>query len=203
MKPKPIRLYFRVAMLLLMLLTTMTAWAAKETRTVTFYMDGCTSERTILQDNHTLVSGGGMVLYYSSNVPNSNYIQLTNDDGRKITNFRLSVIQNEADIKFTNLEGTVKSVELTNFTFYNSGMQMYVGLDKTNPSTLLHLQGTTNDYDFPSNDTNASTNSATFVGNLDVSATNQLKTTLRFQGYYAKDEDGWVNFQRGDAEASF
>ena len=162
-------------MLLLMLLTTMTAWAAKETRTVTFYMDGCTSERTILQDNHTLVSGGGMVLYYSSNVPNSNYIQLTNDDGRKITNFRLSVIQNEADIKFTNLEGTVKSVELTNFTFYNSGMQMYVGLDKTNPSTLLHLQGTTNDYDFPSNDTNASTNSATFVGNLDVSATNQLK----------------------------
>ena len=175
MKPKPIRLYFRVAMLLLMLLTTMTAWAAKETRTVTFYMDGCTSERTILQDNHTLVSGGGMVLYYSSNVPNSNYIQLTNDDGRKITNFRLSVIQNEADIKFTNLEGTVKSVELTNFTFYNSGMQMYVGLDKTNPSTLLHLQGTTNDYDFPSNDTNASTNSATFVGNLDVSATNQLK----------------------------
>ena len=29
------------------------------------------------------------------------------------------------------------------------------------------------------------------------------ETTLRFQGYYAKDEDGWVNFQRGDAEASF
>ena len=29
------------------------------------------------------------------------------------------------------------------------------------------------------------------------------KTTLRFQGYYAKDEDGWVNFQRGDAEPSF
>ena len=29
------------------------------------------------------------------------------------------------------------------------------------------------------------------------------ETTLRFQGYYAKDEDGWVNFQRGDAEPSF
>ena len=28
-------------------------------------------------------------------------------------------------------------------------------------------------------------------------------TTLRFQGYYAKDEDGMVNFLRGDAEASF
>ena len=166
---KRILLFFFAALLTM----AQTAWAAKETRTVTFYMDGCTSTTT-MQDNHTLVSEG-MVLYYSSNVPNSNYIQLTNNDGRKITNFRLSVIQNEADIKFTNLEGTVKSVELTNFTFYNSGMQMYVGLDKTNPSTLLHLQGTTNDYDFPSNDTNASTNSATFVGNLDVSATNQLK----------------------------
>lgn len=29
------------------------------------------------------------------------------------------------------------------------------------------------------------------------------ETTLRFQGYYAKDEDGWMNFQRGDAEPSF
>ena len=28
-------------------------------------------------------------------------------------------------------------------------------------------------------------------------------TTLRFQGYYAKDEDGMVNFLRGDAEPSF
>ena len=165
--------YNLILILAAVLTMAQTAWAATETKTVTFYMDGCTSTTT-MQDNHTLVSEG-MVLYYSSNVPNSNYIQLTNDDGRKITNFRLSVIQNEADIKFTNLEGTVKSVELTNFTFYNSGMQMYVGLDKTNPSTLLHLQGTTNDYDFPSNDTNESTNSATFVGNLDVSATNQLK----------------------------
>jgi len=173
MKTKVKLSFHLILTLATMLMMAQTAWAAKETRTVTFYMDGCTSTTT-MQDNHTLVSEG-MVLYYSSNVPNSNYIQLTNNDGRKITNFRLSVIQNEADIKFTNLEGTVKSVELTNFTFYNSGMQMYVGLDKTNPSTLLHLQGTTNDYDFPSNDTNASTNSATFVGNLDVSATNQLK----------------------------
>ena len=29
------------------------------------------------------------------------------------------------------------------------------------------------------------------------------ETTLRFQGYYAKDEDGMVNFLRGDAEPSF
>ena len=110
MKPKPIRLYFRVAMMLLMLLTTMTAWAAKETRTVTFYMDGCTSGRTTLQDDHTLVSGG-MVLHYSNKTPDLDKIQLTTNGGRKITTFRRSVIQCEGVIEFTNLEGTVKSVD--------------------------------------------------------------------------------------------
>ena len=29
------------------------------------------------------------------------------------------------------------------------------------------------------------------------------ETTLRIQGYYVKDPDGWVNYQRGEAEPSF
>ena len=29
------------------------------------------------------------------------------------------------------------------------------------------------------------------------------ETTLRFQGHYVKDEDGWVSFLRGNAEPSF
>ena len=28
-------------------------------------------------------------------------------------------------------------------------------------------------------------------------------TTLRIQGYYVKDPDGWMNFQRGEAESGF
>ena len=28
-------------------------------------------------------------------------------------------------------------------------------------------------------------------------------TTLRFQGYYVKDPDGWINYQRGPAEPGF
>ena len=28
-------------------------------------------------------------------------------------------------------------------------------------------------------------------------------TSLRFQGYYVKDPDGWINFHRGEAEPSF
>jgi hypothetical protein len=27
--------------------------------------------------------------------------------------------------------------------------------------------------------------------------------SLRFQGYYVKDPDGWINFHRGEAEPSF
>lgn len=28
-------------------------------------------------------------------------------------------------------------------------------------------------------------------------------TSLRFQGYYVKDPDGWVNYKRGEAEPGF
>ena len=28
-------------------------------------------------------------------------------------------------------------------------------------------------------------------------------TTLRIQGYYVKDPDGWINYQRGPSEPSF
>ena len=165
--------------LVVMLTMAQTAWAATETKAVTFYMDGCTSGRTTLQDDHTLVSGG-MVLHYSNKTPDLDKIQLTTNGGRKITTFRRSVIQCEGVIEFTNLEGTVKSVEVTNFAFNNSGMQMYIGLDKNNTSTLLHLHGDNSDYDFPSNDSNKPTNSATFEGSIDVSATNPL--TIMFSG---------------------
>ena len=29
------------------------------------------------------------------------------------------------------------------------------------------------------------------------------ETTLRFEGFYFKDEDGWITFQRGEAESGF
>ena len=156
----------------MLLIATQTAWAKTETRTATWYMDGGTSGSTTLQDDHTLVSRG-MVLKYVPASTELDKIVLTNNDGRKQTSFNRSV--KNAYIEFTNLEGTVKSVELTNFIFYDSGMQMYVGLNKDNTSTLLHLQGTANDYDFPSNDNYDFSNSVTFEGNLKVSSANPLR----------------------------
>ena len=158
--------------LVVMLTMAQTAWAKTETRTAIWYMDGGTSGKTMLQDDHTLVSGG-MVLKYVPASPNIDKIAFTNKGGRKQTYFNRSV--NNAYIEFTNLEGNVKSVELTNFIFYDSGMQMYVGLNKDNTSTLLHLQGTVNDYDFPSNDNYDFSNSVTFEGNLEVSSANPLR----------------------------
>lgn len=155
-----------------LLMMVQMAWAGTETRTATWYMDGGTSGITTLQDDHTLVSGG-MELKYVPTSPNLDKIVLTNNGGRKQTSFNRSV--NNAYIEFTNLEGTVKSVELTNFIFYDSGMQMYVGLNKDNTSTLLHLQGTANDYDFPSNDNYDFSNSVTFEGNLEASSANPLR----------------------------
>jgi hypothetical protein len=29
------------------------------------------------------------------------------------------------------------------------------------------------------------------------------ETTLRIRGYYFNDEDGWANYQRGDAEPNY
>ncbi|MDO4994336.1 MAG: hypothetical protein Q4E32_04970 [Bacteroidales bacterium] len=191
MKPKPIRLYFRVAMMLLMMLTTMTTWATTETRTVTFYMDGGASGNTSAQDDWTLVSSG-KTLHWSNNDPDNNKISLNSNS--KTTSFRTNVITCNGVIEFLNLEGTVKSVELTNFNFRSSGMQMYIGLNKNNTSTLLHLQGTTNDYDFPSNGTSNYSNSATFEGSVTVSKSNPLKIMFSSE---VQDPSGGFVFKNG------
>ena len=175
---KSFRKTFNLILTLVAMLTmAQTAWAATETKTVTFYMDGCTSTTT-LQDNWTLVSSEGKVLHYSNNATADNYITLS--DKYKRTSFRVNIITCEGIIEFTNLAGIVTKVELTNFQFRDSGMQMYVGLDKADNSKLLHLQGNNSDYDFPSNSLSSETNSATFEGSLDVSATSPLK--IMFSG---------------------
>ena len=176
MKTK-VKLSFHLILTLALWLMAQTAWAATETKTVTFYMDGCTSTTT-LQDNWTLVSSEGKVLHYSNNATADNYITLS--DKYKRTSFRVNIITCEGIIEFTNLAGIVTKVELTNFQFRDSGMQMYVGLDKADNSKLLHLQGNNSDYDFPSNSLSSETNSATFEGSLDVSATSPLK--IMFSG---------------------
>ena len=58
---------------------------------------------------------------------------------------------------------------------------MYVGLDKNDNSTLLHLAGNANDYDFPSIDTQELGN-ATFEGSVSVSSSSPLKIMFSSSG---------------------
>ena len=176
-----------------MLTMAQTAWAATETRTVTFYMDGGASGNTSMQDDWTLASSG-KTLHWSNDDPDNN--KITWRSNKKIADFRSNVIECNGVIEFPNLEGNVKSVALTNFHFTKSGMQMYVGLDKNNNSTLLHLHGTTNDYDYPSNNDASTTyaNSATFEGSVAVSASNRLKIMFSSNG---EENEGAFAFKDG------
>lgn len=168
-----VKLSFNLILTLAVMLTmAQTAWAATIEETVTFYMDGGASGNTSVQDDWTLASSG-KTLHWSNNNPSQN--KLSWGDNKASFYSSVNEIKCNGVIEFPNLEGTVKRVELTNFRFYWSGMQMHVGLNKNNTSTLLHLQGATNDYDFPSSDISKYTNSATFEGSVAVSSSNPLK----------------------------
>ena len=184
-------LFHLILTLVAMLMMAQTAGAATETRTVTFYMDGGASGNTSAQDDWTLVSSG-KTLHWSNDDPDNNKISLSSK--YQTTSFRTNVITCNGVIEFLNIEGIVKSVELTNFDFRSSGMQMYIGLNKNNTSTLLHLQGTTNDYDFPSNGTSNYSNSATFEGSVTVSKSNPLKIMFSSE---VEDPSGSFRFKNG------
>ena len=178
-------------MMLLMLLTTMTAWAATktETRTAIWYMDGGASGNTIVQGTHVLNSGG-MTLEYKNNNTAANTIYMNTSNNQVV--FRLNIISCEGFLEFTNLQGTVKKVEFTNVRFYND-MQMYVGKDKNDNSTLLHVAGNASDYDFPSIDSQEPGN-ATFEGSLAVSPSSPLRIMFSSSN---SETSGYFGFRDG------
>ena len=105
-------LFHLILTLVAMLMMAQTAGAATETRTVTFYMDGGASGNTSAQDDWTLVSSG-KTLHWSNDDPDNNKISLSSK--YQTTSFRTNVITCNGVIEFLNIEGIVKSVELTNF----------------------------------------------------------------------------------------
>ena len=88
MKPKPIRLYFRVAMMLLMLLTTITAWATDSvTKTYAFSTMTTSNGNTISANDPEDNNSSKAIIFaqdgnsHISNVTSSNYIQIANMSG--------------------------------------------------------------------------------------------------------------------------
>jgi len=168
------------------------AWAGTttETRTVTFYLNGGTSGSTTLADEGWTLVSGGIRLHYNNNATSSNKILLFPNNNQ--TTLGSSILGCNGFFEFPNLEGTVKSVAFTNFILAYAGTQMYVGLDKSNNSTLLHLAGNATDYDF-SGDSDFSLHSATFEGSQVVSASNPLK--IMFSG--EPNAEGYFTFVSG------
>ncbi len=174
-----------------MLTMAQTAWAAtvKETRTATWQMDGGASGSTTLENSLTLLNAEGKRLYYYNTIQDGdNSFSLSTWFGSNTTSLRGDILNNQGELRFTNLEGTVTKVELNNFSLVTSGIQMYVGRDKTNTSTLLHLQGNNSDYDVPSSDNQVCNRSATFEGSIEVSQSNPLKIMFKDDGHNANSQ---------------
>jgi len=187
-----VKLSFHLILTLAVMLTmAQTAWAATkiETRTATWYMDGGASSNTIVQGTHVLNSGG-MTLEYKNNNTAANTIYMNPSNNQVV--FRLNIISCGGFLEFTNLQGTVKKVEFTNVRFYND-MQMYVGKDKNDNSTLLHVAGNASDYDFPSIDSQEPGN-ATFEGSLAVSPSSPLRIMFSSSN---SETSGYFGFRDG------
>ena len=182
---------FNLILALALWLMAQTAWAATktETRTATWYMDGGASGNTNVQGTHVLNSGG-MTLEYKNNNTATNTIYMNSSNNQVV--FRLNIISCGGFLEFTNLQGTVKKVEFTNVRFYND-MQMYVGKDKNDNSTLLHVAGNASDYDFPSIDSQEPGN-ATFEGSLAVSPSSPLRIMFSSSN---SETSGYFGFRDG------
>ena len=168
-----------IFVLVVMLTMVQTTWAGKttETRTVTWKMDGGKSGQTTQITTGTLyttVDGANQSMVYTNNENKGFYLGQWGDFGITETNGNLST--NNGSISFPGIKGTVTKVEMANFSFARTGMQMYVGKDRNNTSTLLHLQGNDSDFDFVADNSEDSYNkSATFVGSVAVDESTPLK----------------------------
>lgn len=156
-----------------------TTWAGTtiETRIVTWKMDGGVSGQTNQITTGTLyttVDDANQSMVYTNSENQGFSLDHFGDFGITETNGNLST--NNGYISFPGIKGTVTKVEMVNFSFTRTGLQMYVGKDRSNTSTLLHLQGNDSDFDFAADNSEDSYNkSATFVGSVAVDESTPLK----------------------------
>jgi hypothetical protein len=173
------RTFHLILTLALMLTMAQTAMAGTtiETRTVTWKMDGGLSGQTTqikTGELYTTVDGANQSMVYTNSENQGFSLTSFGDFGITETNGNLST--NNGYISFPGIKGTVTKVEMVNFSFARTGLQMYVGKDRSNTSTLLHLQGNDSDFDFAADNSEDSYNkSATFVGSVAVDESTPLK----------------------------
>ena len=173
--------------MLLMLLTTMTAWAGTttETRTMTWPMNGTGVSGSELTNS----AGNRLVLSKNSWQGNSTaskpYTQILNEDYGLVG----------TEITFPDIVGKVTSVELTNVLFAQGGMCLKAGI---NSSTLL---SSTVFASYDDEEFKTYTSAFTFSGALDVTAAMPLK--LMFMTANTAPEGQLCKFRQGSITVTY
>ena len=158
----------RAAMLLLVMLLTMaqTAWAVTVEETVTWPMStGCSVSGGTLSNT----AGNRMVL-------NNNMIWQQTSDRTGIATYQYNLVTStyNTEISFPDIEGTVTAVEIKNFSFEESGMNLYAG---TSMSSLLNKS--TGGTAYASGNSSNYSGNVTYTGTMNVTSSSPLKLMFR------------------------
>ena len=164
---KHMKLSFHLILTLTAMLTmAQTAWAVTVEETVTWPMStGCSVTGSTLSNT----AGNRMVL-------NNNMIWQQTSDRTGIDTHQSKLVTStyNTEISFPDIEGTVTKVELKNFSFGISGLNLYAG--KSMSSLLDKSTGGTA---YPSDDSGTYSGDVTYTGSMDVTTSSPLKLMFR------------------------
>ena len=151
-----------ILILAAMLTMAQTVWAVTVEETVTWPMStGCSVSGGTLSNT----AGNRMVL-------NNNMIWQQTSDRTGIATYQYNLVTStyNTEISFPDIEGTVTAVEIKNFSFEESGMNLYAG---TSMSCLLNKSSGGTAY-ASGNSSNYSGN-VTYTGTMNVTSSSPLK----------------------------
>ena len=153
--------------MLLMMLTTITAWAVTEEVTETWTMNGSACSIS----GSTLSNGAGNRMVLNNNMTwtqFSTYSSIDTSQKGLVTN------SYNTEISFPDIEGTVTKVELKNFFLGDVGLVLYAG---TSMSSLFNKS--TGGTAYPSWDDFSYSGDVTYTGTMDVTSSSPLKLMFR------------------------
>jgi len=164
---KHMKLSFNLILTLAAMLTmAQTAWAVTVEETVTWPMStGCSVSSGTLSNT----AGNRMVL-------NNNMIWQQTSDRTGIATYQYNLVTStyNTEISFPDIEGTVTAVEIKNFSFEESGMNLYAG---TSMSSLLNKS--TGGTAYASGNSSNYSGNVTYTGTMNVTSSSPLKLIFR------------------------
>ena len=156
----------RIISYLFVLFASLSTWAVTVEETVTWPMStGCSVSGGTLSNT----AGNRMVL-------NNNMIWQQTSDRTGIATYQYNLVTStyNTEISFPDIEGTVTAVEIKNFSFEESGMNLYAG---TSMSSLLNKS--TGGTAYASGNSSNYSGNVTYTGTMNVTSSSPLKLIFR------------------------